>query len=145
MKKILTIILLFTSILTFAQEVEIGTVFTIEFNNLNENKDFTILKTDNYDGIIDISHMDSIIKLSPNKNQIIGVFANGKFGNSTNSMLVLISGLEENLDYDLRIKIPRKRRFQKTSTSTLFKNVKSIEYWPYEIEEISFKDFNVVA
>ena len=121
MKKILTTILLFTSILTFAQEVEIGTVFIIEFNNLNENKDFTILKTDNYDGIIDISRMDSIIKLSPNKNQIIGVFANGKIWNSTNSMLVLISGLEENLDYDLRIKIPRKRRFQKTSTSTLLK------------------------
>ena len=145
MKKILTIILLFISILTFAQEVEIGTVFTIEFNNPNKNKDFTILKTDNYDGIIDISHMDSIIKSSPNENQIIGVFANGKFGNSTNSMLVLISGLEENLDYDLRIKIPRKRRFQKTSTSILFKNVKSIEYWPYEIEEISFKGFEVIA
>ncbi len=106
--------------------------------------DFKLEKMNGYDGILDISEMDSIIKSNPKENQIIGVFANGKFGKSTNSMLVLISGLNDNLDYDLRIKTPNKRRFQKTSTVTLFKGVKSIEYWPYQIEEIDFKEFKTI-
>ncbi|GAA3511840.1 hypothetical protein GCM10022393_26930 [Aquimarina addita] len=144
MKKIVTSILLITSILTFAQKIELGTIFTIEFDSLNKNMNFKIQKTNSFDEIIDISNMDSIIKSSPKENEIIGVFANGKFGKNTNSMLVLISGLTENLDYDIRIKTPHKRRFQKTSTSTLFKGVKSIEYWSYQIEEIDFKSFKSI-
>jgi hypothetical protein len=145
MKKLLNIfIILSLSISAYSQEVEIGTIFTIEFSNPEKNMDFKLISKSSYNEVIDLSKMDSIIKNEPKENQIIGVFANGKFGNKTNSMLVLISGLNDNLNYDLKIKLPNKRKLQKTSTSTLFKGVKSIEYWPYEIEKIDFKKFKTI-
>lgn len=132
------------SISAYSQEVKIGTIFTIEFSNTEKNLDFEIISKSSFNEVIDLTKMDSIIKDKPKENQIIGVFANGKFGNKTNSMLVLISGLNDNLDYDLKIKIPNKRKLQKTSTSALFKGVKSIEYWPYEIEKIDFVKFKTI-
>ena len=145
MKKLFNIfIILSLSISAYSQEVEIGTLFTIEFNNPEKNLDFELISKSPFNEIIDLSKMDSIIKIKPQENQIIGVFANGKFGNKTNSMLVLISGLDDNLDYDLKIKIPNKRKLQKTSTSALFKSVKSIEYWPYPIKKIDFVKFKVI-
>ncbi len=132
------------SISAYSQEVEIGTIFTIEFSNPEKNMDFELISKSSYNEIIDLSKMDSIIKIEPKENQIIGVFANGKFGNKTNSMLVLISGLHYNLNYDLKIKLRNKKKLQKTSTSTLFKDVKSIEYWPYQIEKVDFKKFKTI-
>jgi hypothetical protein len=145
MRKLINIfIILSLSISAYSQEVEIGTIFTIEFSNPEKNMNFELISKNSYNGTIELSKMDSIIKIEPKENQIIGVFTNGKFGNKTNSMLVLISGLNDNLNYDLKIKIPNKRKFQKTSTSALFKGVKSIEYWPYLIEEIDFKKFKTI-
>ncbi|AFU67738.1 hypothetical protein P700755_000733 [Psychroflexus torquis ATCC 700755] len=145
MRKLINIfIILSLSISANSQEIEIGTIFTIEFSNPIKNMNFELISKSSYNGTIELSKMDSIIKIKPKENQIIGVFANGKFGNKTNSMLVLISGLNNNLNYDLKIKIPNKKKFQKTSTSALFKGVKSIEYWPYQIEEIDFKKFKTI-
>lgn len=132
------------SVSAYSQEVEIGTIFTIEFSNPEKNMNFELKSKSSYNETIELSKMDSIIKVEPKENQIIGVFSNGKFGNKTNSMLVLISGINDNLNYDLKIKIPNKRKFQKTSTSALFKGVKSIEYWPYQIEKIDFKKFKAI-
>jgi hypothetical protein len=145
MRKILYLLLILTSSV-YGQEVEIGTVFTIGFNNPEKNMEFSLVSKKSYQGIIDISKFDSIVlKSKPTENQIIGVFAKGKFGNKISSMLVLISGLNNNLDYDLEIKTPQKREFQSTSTSSLFKGVKSIEYWPYDMEKINFKEFKVIS
>jgi hypothetical protein len=124
--------------------VEIGTIFTIEFANPKENMEFNLIAKKSYQGIIDMSKIDSVfIKSKPTKNQIIGVFAKGKFGNSISTMLVLTSGLNEKLHYDLEIKTPKSGRFQRTSTNSLFRNVKSFEYWPYDIEKINFSGFKV--
>lgn len=143
MRKILFLLLILTSS-AYSQEVKTGTVFTIEFNNPEKNMEFNIVSQRSYQGIIDDSKIDSIIKKSKlTENQIIGVFAKGKFGSKINSMLVLISGLNNNLGYDLEIKTPQKSEFQNTSTSTLFNGVKSIEFWPYDIEKINFKAFKV--
>lgn len=144
MRKLLYLFLILTSTSIYSQEVEFGTIFTIEFNDLKNSMDFSLISKKSFNGIIDVSEMDSIIKTVPKENQIIGVFANGKFGNRNNSMLVLISGLNDYIDYDLKTKTPNKRRFQKTSTASLFKGVKSIEYWPYPIEKIDFKEFRVL-
>jgi len=145
MRKILYLLLILTSS-AHGQEVGIGTVFTIEFNNPEKNMEFNLVSKKSFQGIIDNLKIDSIaIRSKPKENQIIGVFAKGKFGNSISSMLVLISGLNDNLGYDLEIKTPQKRKFQNTSTSPLFKGVKSIEYWPYDIEKINFKEFKVIS
>ena len=143
-KQLIILLLLIMSVSSFAQKVEIGTIFTIEFERIDQNLNFIIKSQEPFNGIIDDSKIDSIIKTKPMENQIVGVFANGKFGNNTNSMLVLISGLTDYIDYDLLIKLPRKRKLQKTSTSPLFKGVKSIEYWPYQIEKIEFVKFKTI-
>jgi hypothetical protein len=145
MKAILYFLLLLTSS-AYCQEVEIGTVFTIEFNNPDKNMEFKIVSTKAYLGIFNISKLDSIVANAQSRNnQIIGVFAKGKFGNAISPMLVLKSNLNKNLDYKLEIKPFQKRRFQNTSTSSLFKGVKSIEYWPYSLEKIRFSKFNVIS
>ena len=145
MKKIFYLLLILTSS-AYGQQVEIGTIFTIQFNNPKESMDFNLIAKKPYQGILDNAKIDSIFKTNkPLENQIIGVFAKGKFGNSINTMLVLISGLNNNLNYDLEIKNPQNGKFQTTSVSTLFRNVKSIEDWPYDIEEINFSQFKVMA
>src|ERR1700744_3424110 len=99
LRKILQILLLL--ILTssaYGQEIEIGTSFIIEFNNPKDNMDFTFVSKKPYQGIINNSKIDSVVfKSKPTENQIVGVFAKGKFGDRISSMLVLISGLNNNL------------------------------------------------
>ena len=69
MRKLLNIfILLSLSISTYAQEVEIGTIFTIEFNNTGKNMAFELKSKSVFNEIIDISKMDSIIKSKPKEN-----------------------------------------------------------------------------
>src|ERR1700679_70269 len=97
MRKILYLLLILTSS-AYGQQVEIGTIFTIEFANPKENMEFNLIAKKSYQGIIDMSKIDSVfIKSKPTENQIIGVFAKGKFGNSISTMLVLTSDLNEKL------------------------------------------------
>lgn len=147
LRKILQILLLLTlTSSAYGQEIEIGTVFTIEFNKPKDNMDFTFVSKKPYQGIIDNSKIDSVVLQSkPTENQIIGVFAKGKFGDKISSMLVLISGLNDNLNYDLAIKTSRNIGFRNTSTSPLFKGVNSTEYWPYDIEKIKFSTFKIIS
>jgi len=144
MKKILYL-LLFLPFSAYSQEVENGTIFTIEFPNLKENMDFNVIEKKSYQGILDDLKIDSIfLKNKPAENQIIAAFGKGKFGNSVSMILVLKSGLNDNLNYNLEIKVPQNGKFEKTSVSPLFKNVKSTEYWPYDIEKINFFGFKAI-
>lgn len=107
--------------------------------------DFKIVAKNPYNKLIETNlNMDSIFPKRPKENQIVGVFANGKFGTKVSPILLLVSGMEDYLDYYLRIKIPSKNKFQKTSSISLFKGVKSIEHWPYQIEKIAFKKFKIL-
>ena len=144
MRKLLFIILIFTFNNLIAQQIESGTIFTIEFTDPNSTLLYEIVSEQNFNGTIELSKMDSLVNTNPNEDQIIGIFAKGKFGNKTNSMLVLKSGLEQNVNYYLKILPKGKRKFQNTSTSSLFTGVQSIEYWPYPIQKIEFKGFEIV-
>ena len=144
MKKIL-FLLVILSRAVYGQQVAVGTVFTISLSSPEKSIQFTIVSKNPFQGILDDSKIDSIFtKNKPAKDQITGVFAKGKFGSKVSTMLVLTSGLKDNLSYDLEIKTSRTGNFQNTSTSPLFKGVKSVEYWPYDIEEINFKAFKVI-
>jgi len=144
MKKIVLLFMILSSA-AYGQRVPIGTVFTISFDSPEQGMQFTIVPKSPYPGILDDSKIDSIFKENkPAENQITGVFAKGKFGSKVITMLVLTSGLKDNLTYYLEIKAPGKENFQNTSTSPLFKGVKSVEYWPYDIREINFKAFKVI-
>ena len=108
--------------------------------------EFKIVSQRAYSGIINISKFDSIVaSIKPLNNQIVGIFAKGRFGNNVNPMLILNSSLSDNLLFDLEIKTSKNKQFQNTSTSSLFKGVKSIEYWPYDIEKIRFNTFKAIS
>ena len=142
--KVILYLFLFLTSSAYCQEVKLGTIFTIEFDSPKKNMEFKIISQKAYSGLINLSKFDSIITNSkPLNNQIIGVFAKGKFGSNISPMLLLISGLDNILTYELDTKNPQTNQFQNTSTSSLFKGVKSIEYWPYAFETIRFNEFKI--
>lgn len=141
MKQVFIFFFLLLGTSVFSQKIENGTFFTIQFNNLQKGLGFKIVSKKSFNQEIDISKMDVMIKDKPKENQITGVFGIGKFGDKISTVLVLVSGVDALIDYDLMIKAADKRKFIKTSVSSLFKNVKSIEYWPYPIDKIEFAGF----
>jgi hypothetical protein len=142
MNKILLLIFLVLSFKAICQEIKINQKFIIEFEeNPKLGKEFKIVSLEPYDEIIESSKTGVLFLSKLKENQIEGVFAKGKFGNNIGTMLILKSGLIETISYELRIKFSNKKRFQNTSTSALFNNVKSIEYWPDNITELEFITF----
>lgn len=143
MRRLLLLFLTAISTSVYSQQIEIGTAFTIQFKDLNQGLDFEIVSRKQFNGVIDLSKMDSLFQ-KPKENQIIGVFAKGKFGYDVNTMLVLLNGLDETVDFQLKIKLPSKKKLIETSVSPLHKGVKSIEYWPYPIQLIEFGQFTIL-
>tara|TARA_R110002096_G_scaffold28336_26_gene86023 strand:+ start:2342 stop:2773 length:432 start_codon:yes stop_codon:yes gene_type:complete len=143
MRNILFLLLVLTTS-TFAQEVEIGSVFIIQFNDLEKGMEFELVNKSSLKQLDDISSLDMILNIKPKENQIIGVFTKGVTGSSANSVLVLISGLKNKLDFDLEMKLPRKWRFQETTTSPLYHDVMSLQFWSYKVDKILFKEFRVL-
>ena len=142
MRKILFLLLVLTTS-TFAQEVEIGSVFIIQFTDLEKGMEFELVNKSSLKQLDDISSLDKILDIKPKENQIIGVFTKGVTGSNTNSVLILISGLKNKLDFDLEMKLPRKWRFQETVTSPLYHDVMSLQFWSYKVDKILFKEFRV--
>ena len=143
MRNILFLLLVLTTS-TFAQEVEIGTIFIIEFNDLENGMEFELVKKNSLQELNDISSLDVILNSKPKENQIIGVFTKGISGNNANSILVLISGLKDKLAFDLESKLPRKRSLQQTPTSPLYKEVMTLQFWSYKVDRIVFKEFRIL-
>ncbi len=143
MRNILFLLLVLTTS-TFAQEVEIGSVFIIQFNDLEKGMEFELVNKSSLKQLDDISSLDKILSIKPKENQIIGVFTKGVTGSNTNSVLILISGLKNKLGYDLEMKLPRKWRFQETTTSPLYHDVMSLQFWSYKVDKILFKEFRVL-
>lgn len=145
-KNILAIFaLLLFSTSGYSQEIKLGTIFTIQFKDEKNTIDFEVISKKSYNKIINSEiNTDSLFGNKPKGNQIYGVFANGKFGTKISPMLILLSGNNDALNYDLKIKLPKKTFFKKTSTVSLFKDVKTIEHWPYQIDKIKFKTFKIL-
>lgn len=129
----------------YSQEIELGTIFTIQFKDEENTTDFEIIYKKPYNEIINSEiNTDSLFDSKPKGNQVHGVFANGKFGTKISPMLILLSGYNDALNYDLKIRLPNKKFFKKTSTVSLFNDVKTIEHWPYQIDKIKFKTFKIL-
>jgi hypothetical protein len=143
MRRLLIFLFTIASTAVYSQQIEIGNTFVIQFKNLNQGLEFEIISRKEFNGVIDMSRMDSLF-VKPKEDQIIGVFAKGKFGNDVNTMLVLLNGLDKTVDFQLKIKLPNKKKLMATSVSPLHKGVKSIEYWPYPIQLIEFRQFTIL-
>ncbi len=141
--KIISIILTILFIQTaYCQEVDINRKFIIELNtNDISEMNLEIISIEPYNKILQTSNVDEIFSVKPRKNQIFGVFAKGKFGNKNGSILILESGFDEPISYELKIKSSNKQRFKKTSTTIIYKGVKSVEYWPDKLANLKFVEF----
>ena len=142
---------MFVSVIFFAQKknvdnsIKINTKFEIElFNTDSINFDFKISNKEVFNEYIKGTDTNNLFDSIVPESKIQGVFAYGEFGGRKSVLLILKSGLDNVIDYDLKIKLPNKRRFLKTSTIELNKGVKSIEYWPYQIEKIDFVKFKII-
>ena len=142
----ITLILILSSIISInssCQKIEIGHRFTIELEQVSDLIiGFKITEIVPYNKILETSKAEGLFETELKSNQIHGVFAKGKFGGKVNTMLILLSGFPKELSYDLFIKIPQERMFNVTSTLNLTQGVKSIEYWPYNIDKIIFEKFS---
>lgn len=122
--------------------IELGTKFRLELQTQDSlTYTFKIVSREPFNQELnwtsDRKNLDSV----PRKNQIQGIFAKGKFGHKTNTILMIKNGLDKSLSYKLKIKVPQKRKPMKTSVVDLFPNIPSTEIWPYMIEYIQFYDF----
>jgi len=88
---------------------------------------------------------DDVLKDRADTDQVKLYFCKGKFGNDTKTLLIIKNGLKVSLKYNAKIKVGGKDYFENTSVEPLFPNVKSIEEWPYNIDEISLSDFSVMT
>lgn len=88
---------------------------------------------------------DDVLKDKADTNQVKLFFCKGKFGSDTKTLLIIKNGLKVSLKYAAKIKVGGKDYFENTSVEPLFPNVKSIEEWPYDIDEITLSDFSIMT
>lgn len=151
MKNILIAVFILFSINLFGQKnkvenvIDMNTKFIIELQT-EDSLEYTykIISKEPFTKEIEWSNAREYLDNSSLKNQIQGIFARGKFGNRTNSILLIQNGLDKSVSYKLKIKIPQKRKPIKTSVVDLHTNVPSTELWPYMIEYVQFYDFSTV-
>ena len=145
MKLLYLVIAFFFSSFVLSQEVEKGTAFVIEFVDVHNNMDFRIVSKKTFNGIVDFSKTsDSIFKSQPKENQIIVFFADEKTEERITPTLVLVSGINGYVNYELMIKPKSEKKFINTSTLFLAKNLKSFEIWSFPIQAIKFNKFNII-
>lgn len=148
MRNILTTLFILFSIHLFGQKnkadnvIEMNTKFILELQKVDSlTYTYKIVSQKTFKQEIEWSNSRSFLDSVSLKNQIQGILTRGKFGGSTNSILLIQNGLDESISYKLKIKVPQKRKPIKTSVVDLFTNVLSTELWPYMIEYVEFYDF----
>lgn len=148
MRNILITLFILFSIRLFGQKneadnvIEMNTKFTLELQTEDSLKyTFKIVSKEPFKQQIEWSNARSYLDSVSLNNQIQGILTRGKFGNRTNSILLIQNGLDNSIRYNLKIKVPQKRKTIKTSVVDLHTNVPSTELWPYMIEYVQFYDF----
>lgn len=148
MRNIFTILFILLSIHLFGQKnnadnvIEMNTKFTLELQTEDSlTYTFKIVSKEPFSTEIEWSNARNFLDSISLKNQIQGILTKGKFGNRTNTILLIQNGLDKSISYKLKIKVPLKRKPVKTSVVDLIPNVPSTELWPYMIEYIRFSDF----
>lgn len=148
MRNILTTLFILFSIHLFGQKnkadnvIEMNTKFILELQTDDSlTYTFKIVSQETFKQEIEWSNARSFLDSVSLKNQIQGILTRGKFGARTNSILLIQNGLDELINYKLKIKVPQKRKPIKTSVVDLFTNVPTTELWPYMIDYVEFYDF----
>ena len=125
--------------------IKMNSKFILKLETLDSiHYSFKVIKTEPFYQTVNLSESKSLFDENVEDGYIQGIFTYGKFGNSTNCFLMLKNGLEQSLDYELKIKVKSKRKPVKTSVVSLYSNVVSTELWSYDIEYLIFSNFKRV-
>ncbi|MEZ0128904.1 hypothetical protein AB9T88_03595 [Flavobacterium sp. LBUM151] len=159
MKKIL--VLLFISFNVFAQELPspyaqgyefpIGAKFTIKLNTSDpENVTFSIIKFEQVTEIIDTWDNDDLFEKSGEDGTIDFYFCVATHGdneaekNKNMKVLLLFKNRTKlSFSYASDIQINENEEFKETSNVGAFPNAKGTEMWPYMINMIRLRDFEI--
>ncbi|WP_034042561.1 hypothetical protein [Wocania ichthyoenteri] len=125
-------------------ELKIHTKFTLELITKDSTQfDYRILKSEPYKSDNDSDSARKALDDSLKFNQVQGVFTNGNFGSRKATLLVIKTGNENPLDYNLYIQRNGKRKFKKTSTINISQSP-TIEVWQEELSSLKILDFKKV-
>jgi len=125
--------------------VKFNTRFTLALQTDDSlNYTYTIKSQEAFYKTVNLSETTSLFDSIVPLGEIQGIFTYGKLGNNLNVFLMLKSGLNQPLTYELKIKKSNKRKPVKTSVVRLHPNVASTELWPYNIDYIEFSGFKIV-
>lgn len=120
--------------------IEMNTKFTLKLVKTDTGYDCTVINKEPYNQLIDLKNIYSLFPDSKT-DEIQGVLAYTNYENNLNAFLILKSGLEIPLRYNLGIKREDNTRFEKSSALNLFPNMPSTEIWPFRLDGVLFSGF----
>ncbi len=129
----------------------IGSKFTIKLHPKDSiNFDFSIIKFEPFQEIIDTWENDSLFAEKGEKETIEFYFCLGTSGETEDEkeknmkvLLLMKNRTEYSLNYNSDIQIKEDGEFEKTSNVGTHPNVKGTEMWPYMIYQIGLNDFKI--
>lgn len=124
------------------EAIELNSKFTLELTSEDsDNYGYNIISTESFEDEIKMSSAFKLLDEKLERNQIQGILAIGTFGSQRSVLLVIKSGLEFPLQYELLIDIKGKSKFKKTSTMDLIPGIPTTEIWPHNIHAIKIGSF----
>lgn len=151
MKTIALFLLFLCSVGIYAQKsdsspqlkgVEINTKFKLKLIQTNRGYDFQIVDREPYDKKLDLKKIKNQSLFSASQSdEIQCIFTYAKLGENMSAFLVLQSGLENPLKYNLFIKPSFEQDMEEVSVLNLFPDTPSTEVWPFNVDYIVFSEF----
>jgi len=128
----------------------IGTKVTIQLVPVDSDHfNYRIIKFEAYHEDIDLDNDIKLLSDTIANDMIEFVFSYGKYGKDENGkekdlriVLEIKSGLKSIIEYKADIQVGDKD-FEPTSVVELIPNVKTREYWPYQIDMIALHSFQI--
>lgn len=124
------------------EAIELNTKFTLELTSDGSNNySYKIISNEPFVDEIKSSSIPSFFDENLKTNQIQGIIAIGTFGAQRNVQLIMKSGNEFPLQYQLFIDIKGKETFKKTSAISLIPGIPANEIWSHNIHAIKISNF----
>ncbi|WP_159022875.1 hypothetical protein [Formosa sp. L2A11] len=162
MKKIILILTLIISSVIYSQDLPtepangfafpLGSKFTIKMHPTDSiNFDYSIIKFEPFQEIVDTYKNDSLFKDSNEKNDTIEFyFCLGTSGKTDEEkeknmkiLLLMKNRTENSFEYNSDIQTEENGEFNTTSNIGIYAGSKATEMWPYMIQQIALNAFKI--
>lgn len=142
----LIIVLLILCIKSYSQKLDdfptipIQSKFTLKLipNNFG-GFNYNLLEIESIDSDLNLGEANTLLSNNLPKDEVQGVFGIGDFGNTKSTLLIIKTGNDNFLDYELFIDIKNNGKYKQTSTTPIY-NFPSLEVWQNQIYSIKIKN-----